>query len=357
MEPVDTKKIQDEAVQRFNTLPQDVKDAMMSVSTSEIIYETGRKFGLNIEKTGLLAKQVGFVMLGMLPARDFIRDMIKILGVDPRTAQGLAADINHRIFLPIRENLKKIHGVAFNEDVSRQPQDMPQKPLDAPQASVTPHTPHTQEAPTLRPASASHSHASPEAILPKPETQPAPTTQQFQAPPPQKIGEAKSGLAQPPIAPKPPALSSLQKDIERVLAPLEDARPTIRVPAPERPEEAPPIHAVPAQQRTSASPQPDKVAFPQSSTTQTTPKPLFSSSPAIFPSATEKQKEPVITKPEERAIAAPSLPPPTGEAPKIKQPIASALSQVLQPKAEGALHNRIKDRSGYKADPYREPVE
>ncbi len=126
-----TIDIQEELLNRYEALPQDLKETMMSVETAETIFEIGKKFGLNIEKTGKLAEEIGFVILGIIPSKDFVGNLKDILEVDADKALGVASEVNHRIFLKIRDTLKTIHGVHWIDQLGEKPIDAAQsKPFE-----------------------------------------------------------------------------------------------------------------------------------------------------------------------------------------------------------------------------------
>lgn len=134
-----TVDIQEELLNRYEALPQDLKETMMSVETAETIFEIGKKFGLNIEKTGKLAEEIGFVILGVIPSKDFVADLKEILEVDAEKALNVASEINHRIFLKIRDALKTMHGVRWVDQIVEKPIDTGrQKPFEATERSIGP---------------------------------------------------------------------------------------------------------------------------------------------------------------------------------------------------------------------------
>src|SRR3989344_1876716 len=110
------EQLQQEVVRRYENLSDELKRAMMSVSSAEIIYEVGRKHGLDVEKIGILAEEVGYIMLGMVPPSGFISDLKDLLEIEENKAKEIAQEINHKIFLPIREEMKRTYGTSFSEE-------------------------------------------------------------------------------------------------------------------------------------------------------------------------------------------------------------------------------------------------
>ncbi len=105
-------------LEMYAALPQNLKDAMFSVDVADKIMKSGKKFGLNIEQTGKLAEAAGMVMLGALHPRSFIQTLETDLSIDRAKATDIAKEINHEIFFPIREALKRIHGMEDTQEVT-----------------------------------------------------------------------------------------------------------------------------------------------------------------------------------------------------------------------------------------------
>ncbi len=108
-------------LKRYDSLPDDLKEALMDVSTADAIYEIGRKANLDVEKIGLLAEEIGLIILGFIPSENFISDLKRVLEIGEEKASSVALEVNDRIFLPIRESLKRIHGAAWAEGITRTP--------------------------------------------------------------------------------------------------------------------------------------------------------------------------------------------------------------------------------------------
>ncbi|MBI2609786.1 hypothetical protein HYW53_01245 [Candidatus Giovannonibacteria bacterium] len=122
-------------------LPPDLMDAIYSANTPEIIERISKKYGLLIDKMGLLAEETGLVMFGITHPSDFIANLKQKLGVGQETARKIAEDVNQQIFAKVRESLKKLHGMGDSEEekttpvepkielkpeVGREPQKTPQ---------------------------------------------------------------------------------------------------------------------------------------------------------------------------------------------------------------------------------------
>lgn len=136
---MDDKKIQ-EIMKRYDDLPEDLQKALFSTQTSDAIFEVGKKHGLVIEKMGELADETGLVMLGMTKPNEYIKNLEKRLGVEVIKAKEIAEDINQKVFSPIRESLKKIHGITAKVSP---PENLPVEPItkSIPQKVIMPPQP------------------------------------------------------------------------------------------------------------------------------------------------------------------------------------------------------------------------
>lgn len=101
----------EQLMEKFNKLPQDIKDAILNVNTSEIINSICGKYKLNVTKAGEVADETGLVMLGITHPKDFISNIAKRLEVDNMTASKIGQDVNEQIFSKVRESLKNLHNL------------------------------------------------------------------------------------------------------------------------------------------------------------------------------------------------------------------------------------------------------
>lgn len=202
-----------EVARRYEQLHPDLKAALVSVDTAGAVYEIGKKFGLNIEKTGYLADVIGYTIIGFLPVADFINNLKDALGIDGAKAEEIAREVNAKIFLAIREQLKKTHGEKWDERAM-----MPQETRDKGQGTrettpTTTTTPQTPKSPwEIRPDGFQKTTPEIKSVIPpllKPITDNLPQTT--------KAAEAELKKMQPPEPPKTreaPQPAPMTRDIE-----------------------------------------------------------------------------------------------------------------------------------------------
>lgn len=102
----------------YAALPQVLKDAIFSVHVAEKIMQTGKKFGLSVDQTSILAYETGLVMVGALHPRSYIQHIEESVNVDRQKATDIAKEVNHEIFFPVREALKKLHNMEEREEIT-----------------------------------------------------------------------------------------------------------------------------------------------------------------------------------------------------------------------------------------------
>src|SRR3989344_5123898 len=106
---------QQELKERYEKLPEVLKDAMFNTDIAAKILELGKKHGLTIEKTGFMAEETGFVILGLTRPEELINVLAESLEVKEDQARNIATDLNHQIFFPLREALKTTHQIEIGE--------------------------------------------------------------------------------------------------------------------------------------------------------------------------------------------------------------------------------------------------
>ncbi|MCG2695273.1 hypothetical protein L6261_04320 [Candidatus Parcubacteria bacterium] len=94
--------------ERYNNLPEDVKQAISSVDTTNVVVNIGEKYQLHVDQLGELVDETGLVMLGFTKTNDFVSNLEKRLNVPREKAINLVKEINDEILIKIRESMKKI---------------------------------------------------------------------------------------------------------------------------------------------------------------------------------------------------------------------------------------------------------
>jgi hypothetical protein len=93
---------------KFDSLPEAIKDAITSVDFSEHLQTIGRNNGLHIDELDALLEEVGFVMLGETPSKDFPEKLGKRLNMTREKLEPLIKSVDNEIFQPIRTALMEV---------------------------------------------------------------------------------------------------------------------------------------------------------------------------------------------------------------------------------------------------------
>lgn len=122
----------------FNTLPDDLREAIISVETADKLKLIADKHSLMIDQIGELGDELGLFMLGLTKQADFVKNVAKRLNISIEASIEIARDINTEIIDAVRISLQKI-------------QEKHQEFPPAAQAPQTPETPPTFTARTFSP--------------------------------------------------------------------------------------------------------------------------------------------------------------------------------------------------------------
>ncbi|MDP3769422.1 MAG: hypothetical protein U1A25_03180 [Candidatus Sungbacteria bacterium] len=214
---------QQEIEDHYRRLPETLRDQLISVENAERIFESGKKFGLNIEQIGYLAEESGFVVLGLTHPKDFVRHLSEHLGVDIEKSKAIAREINHQVFFPLREMLKNAHQFELTQEqiqepppplptVSRSDIRPPTTPPPSPLATPTPIPTPTPLKPIMPPSAPITPPLRP--------LMPPPTSRQPSAPVPLAPLPSSSIQEQKTEAMRPPSpLSTKTADIIKPISP------------------------------------------------------------------------------------------------------------------------------------------
>jgi len=108
------KKIIQEA---FSKASEEIFNAITSEEGDDVLYEIGERNNLTEKQLGEIGSETTLVMLGLTKPEEFIKSIQERAGISEDTARSIAQDINEKIFRPIRDELRKIHGIPTVETI------------------------------------------------------------------------------------------------------------------------------------------------------------------------------------------------------------------------------------------------
>ena len=117
MQDISSQKL----IELYRALPKDVLEVYEGAGTGDILLDIGKKHALALDKVGNLTYQTGLIMIGATPVRDYVKNIEEALDVPHEKAVEIASDVNHRLFAPIRESLKRIHNIEPRDALLEEP--------------------------------------------------------------------------------------------------------------------------------------------------------------------------------------------------------------------------------------------
>jgi len=97
---------------KFFQLPQKLQQAIPSIETNNQIRGVAEKNNLNREQLWNFSYIVGMVLLGETNITEFVKEIQEKCKMEEEPARQVARDINQLIFLPLKEELKRIHNIS-----------------------------------------------------------------------------------------------------------------------------------------------------------------------------------------------------------------------------------------------------
>jgi len=100
---------QDQLREIYNSLPEDLQDAMGSAETSATVRKIAKNYGLSVDQMGELAGEIGLTILGVHLLNEMPKNIALALGCDLTLGNAIYRDINGSIFLKVRASLERVH--------------------------------------------------------------------------------------------------------------------------------------------------------------------------------------------------------------------------------------------------------
>jgi hypothetical protein len=101
---------QDTAAQiekRLAELPEDVRNAVLSVEWEEKVRAIANKNALHIDQSGALGDTTLMAMLGFFSMADLSSHIAEGLNIPADKASAIATEVTNEVFMPIRDSLRK----------------------------------------------------------------------------------------------------------------------------------------------------------------------------------------------------------------------------------------------------------
>jgi hypothetical protein len=95
----------EEIQKKFESLPEDLKWAIMGANVDDKVIEIGQKNGLNVEQMGQLSLETHMVMFGFVHPDKFEDSIAKSLGLPRDKIKAIVNDVNERILKELRDQI------------------------------------------------------------------------------------------------------------------------------------------------------------------------------------------------------------------------------------------------------------
>lgn len=95
----------EEIQKKFESLPENVKWAIMGANVDDNIIEIGQQQGLNVEQMGQLSLEVHMEMFGFTPADKFEESVKNSLNLPSDKIKAIVEAVNEKILKKVRENM------------------------------------------------------------------------------------------------------------------------------------------------------------------------------------------------------------------------------------------------------------
>jgi len=135
------KYTKQEIKKAVRALPENLQDALSSTEATDAIISIQKKYNLHVDQAGELADQATLVKVGLAHPIDFIKNVREGLHVSDEVARQIAQDVNEQIFRPIRESLKRLHGLKTGGEEEMKPPQAPNTTLLTPNVHATAYPP------------------------------------------------------------------------------------------------------------------------------------------------------------------------------------------------------------------------
>ena len=100
-----TTPTEEQLFARWDTLPESLREALFSETNSDFLWKTCEDEHLPEEKINVVAKVMGYVLLGFIHPEDVARELKERLNLDPKSAKTIEDALKGRIFTPLAADL------------------------------------------------------------------------------------------------------------------------------------------------------------------------------------------------------------------------------------------------------------
>lgn len=101
----------DQYFDAYSKTPQDIKNALFADYTSAAIRNAAQRHDAT-EKLTDISSIVGYVLVGIIPIKNFIVTLQKEVALDEQTAKSIAYELREQVFAPVAQTLASMQNEA-----------------------------------------------------------------------------------------------------------------------------------------------------------------------------------------------------------------------------------------------------
>lgn len=122
----------DQVTKLYESLPQDLKDALYSQESADNIGKICEENNItDSDDIFEITKYTGYVLLGLVPPDDLAGLLEKDLGIEPAIAKEISERLRQYIFFPLRKTLEPLYNtkITFTEKKEEVTQKADEEPI------------------------------------------------------------------------------------------------------------------------------------------------------------------------------------------------------------------------------------
>jgi hypothetical protein len=109
--------------QAYDNLPKQLKEVVLSESWQNEVKRIALKYDFDETKTSQLENEVTYVLVGLIPVKEFNQNLERELKLTSTQASIISASINEAVFKKVRESLEQIQQEFDKEDAEASQND------------------------------------------------------------------------------------------------------------------------------------------------------------------------------------------------------------------------------------------
>lgn len=118
--------LEESVKQVMQTLPPVIRDYLSRGKYTPIARSLMAKYGLRIDQGGILERGMMLLLMGIEDPAEFSKALVEEAKLDQQTVNGIMQDINEQIFVPLRDEMRKVAPSA--PEVAKPIVPQPQQP-------------------------------------------------------------------------------------------------------------------------------------------------------------------------------------------------------------------------------------